>query len=161
MAETKYGKYFVSGGPYHLGGPVIARIDDTVLKGCHFNSVHWNLRYPNGVPGVTEWGTITHGPHSHKDGEQLVFIGMDPENPYELGAEVELCMGPEMEKHTITKSTFVYIPPNLVHCPYTIKKIDKPFMFLQILQGPIHTEKPHKDLVPEKDRDKMIFFDKG
>ena len=36
----------------------------------------------------------------------------------DLGAEVVLYMGPEMEKHVITKTSAVFIPANFIHCPW-------------------------------------------
>ncbi|MCK4273405.1 MAG: DUF521 domain-containing protein [Dehalococcoidales bacterium] len=35
-----------------------------------------------------------------------------------LGAEVELYMGPEQERHVITTTTVVFIPPNFIHAPW-------------------------------------------
>ena len=155
MAETKYGKYFISepmpwnpAGP----GPVIAQIDDTHIKGSNFYFVHWYLTQPVGIPDQTTWGGFSHGPHTHDYAEILMLLGTNPDDPFDLGAELELCMGPEMEKHIINKSTLVYIPPNFIHCPYTTKRVDRPFMFIEVNQGPIHTETPHKELIPKEKR---------
>ena len=68
--------------------------------------------------------TLGHGPHSHPVPEVLIAIGSDPENPKDLGAEFEMFMGEEMEKHIINKSTMIYVPANTVHCPFTITKGD-------------------------------------
>ncbi len=69
-------------------------------------------------------------PHSHDFQEMLCFIGGDPANIMELGAEIEFHLGGE--KHIITKPAVVSIPKGLIHCPIIIKKVDKPFVFLEV-----------------------------
>ena len=70
--------------------------------------------------------------HSHNFQEVLCFIGGNPLDITDFGAEVEIQLGPEHEKHTITKTSCVSIPPNLPHCPLNIKRVDKPIIFLEI-----------------------------
>mgnify|MGYP001071843241 CR=1 FL=1 len=70
--------------------------------------------------------------HSHDFHELLCFIGGNPENIDDLGAEVSICLGDELEEHIITSATIVSIPPGLKHCPLIVKKITKPFVFLEI-----------------------------
>lgn len=164
MAKTKYGKYFISGprpGSTTGARPVVADLDDDVIKGSYSYYVHWVPRSPKGVLGLDSWEQIAHGPHIHKNSELIMHIGMNPDDPMDLVAEVEIFMGPEMEKHTITRSTVVYIPPNFIHCPWTIKRVDRPFLIIQVNQEPKHTEKSLKKLVPEKDLDNMLFIDEG
>lgn len=55
-------------------------------------------------------------------------------------AEIELCMGPEEEKHIITKPTFVFIPKGFHHCPLNFKKVNKPILFQAIHLGPYFHE---------------------
>lgn len=68
-------------------------------------------------------------------------------------------MGEEMEKHVIDKPTFIYIPARLVHCPFTVTKITRPFLFMTWQYGGKHAEKPRRDLVPADMVDKYIFID--
>lgn len=70
--------------------------------------------------------------HSHDFHELLCFIGGNPENIDDLGAEVSICLGDELEEHIITSATIVSIPPGLKHCPLIVKKVTKPFVFLEI-----------------------------
>lgn len=70
--------------------------------------------------------------HSHDFHELLCFIGGDPENINDLGAEISICLGEEQEEHIITSATVVSIPPGLKHCPLKVKKITKPFVFLEV-----------------------------
>ena len=50
--------------------------------------------------------------HTHKVGEILYFIGGDPMNFKDFGAEAELIMGEEKESYFINSTTFVYFHPN-------------------------------------------------
>jgi hypothetical protein len=62
----------------------------------------------------------------------LCFIGGNPENINDLGAEISICLGDELEEHIITTATVVSIPPGLKHCPLKVNKITKPFVFLEV-----------------------------
>ena len=161
MAETKYGKYFFAGpAPEGEAMKIIANLSGDLIQGSNRYLVNWITKSPAELFGVDSWDQISHGPHVHKSPEILMHIGTNPDAPFDLGAEVEICMGPEMEKHIITKSTVTYIPPNFIHCPWTVKRVDT-FIIIQVNQEPRHTEKSLKNLVPEKDMDRMMFVDEG
>ena len=70
--------------------------------------------------------------HSHDFTELLCFIGGNPLDITDLGADVEVCLGEEHEKHIIKGPTIVSIPKGLVHCPITITNVTKPMIFLEI-----------------------------
>jgi hypothetical protein len=72
-------------------------------------------------------------PHTHHVGEVLYFIGGDPMNFKEFGAEVGLMLGEEQEKYFINQTTFVYIPAEMPHCPLYFNKVDKPIMFGHVM----------------------------
>src|SRR3972149_9642985 len=98
MAETKYGKYILYNRPgkKQQGLPdVVARIDNDMMAGSQHFLAH----------RISPWFVPPpHSPHVHKDAEMLVMLGTDPKEPWDLGAEVHLCLGQEMEKHVITES---------------------------------------------------------
>jgi hypothetical protein len=125
--------------------------DNDIIEGCNYFSAMWM--------GEMATKTLGHGPHTHPVPEVLVALGSDPENPEDLGAEFELYMGTEMEKHIINKSALIYIPENTVHCPFTITKVTRPFLFIQAHYGPKLAETARRDLVPEDMRSKYIFID--
>ena len=45
-------------------------------------------------------------------------------------------MGKELEKHTITSTTVVYIPKGVLHCPLNFRVINKPVLFHALYLGP-------------------------
>jgi hypothetical protein len=124
--------------------------DDDIIQGCNYFSVMWM--------GASATKTMGHGPHKHPVPEVLVAIGTDPSNPLDLGAEFEMCMGTEMEKHIVNRSTLIYVPAETVHCPFTITKSTKPFIFIQAHYGPKLIETPMPELVPKEMRSKYIFI---
>jgi len=62
--------------------------------------------------------------HTHDFDEFIGFIGSDPTDPSELGAQVEFFI--EGEKITITKSCLVYIPRGVEHSPILVPRLDRP-----------------------------------
>ena len=70
--------------------------------------------------------------HAHDFHELLCFLGGDPENVADLGAEVSICLGDEMEEHTFNTPTIVSMPPGLKHCPLLIKNVTRPIVFLEV-----------------------------
>jgi hypothetical protein len=165
MVERKYEKLFISGVPPEIQArrpyAAIAFINGKTLEGCNDYAIFWIGDKPYGGYGTKSWGEIFHGPHTHKYPELLVHLGTDPDNPMDLGAEIEMCMGEEMEKYTFNKSTVIYIPANFVHAPWRILKVTRPFLMIEINQSTKDTEKSRKDLVSKEDLKRMIFIDVG
>jgi hypothetical protein len=163
MKKMMYDQCFIS---YHGEqkfplGHILAKFDDTFIKGSHAYFLHWVM--PD-VDITAEAFQIGHPPHMHKSAELLFHIGTNPRNPSDLGAEIEFSIGEEMEKHIITKTTVVYIPPNVVHAPWRPLRIDRPFIFLEVNQELKHTEKFLPHLMPEDKRarvDWSIWQDVG
>jgi hypothetical protein len=62
------------------------------------------------------------------------------------GAEIELCLGKEQEKHIITSPVIVPMPKGLSHGPLNFKKLPKPIIFLEVML----TRKYHSNLPPRK-----------
>lgn len=80
------------------------------------------------------WETI---PHAHKYDEFLIFLGGQlPDLCKSFDAEIDLWMGKELEKHTITSTTVVYIPKGVLHCPLNFRVISKPVLFHALYLGP-------------------------
>ena len=86
--------------------------------------------------GIGEWHTAM-DPHTHPYPECLVFVGLDPSNIEYLGAEIEIALGEEQEKHTFDKPSVVVVPAGFPHCPLVTKRVDNPkgFAFYLISLG--------------------------
>jgi hypothetical protein len=136
MSESKYGKYIVTelqtpeftpdfSSDYAKWAKRILWIDDNVVEGAFQMNCSWYMK-----PSMTR---MTTG-HTHDCAEILGFFGSNPDDPYDLGGEVEIWL--EDEKHTITKSCMIFIPKGMKHCPLTIKKVDRPiFHFSTVTEG--------------------------
>ncbi len=77
-------------------------------------------------------------PHVHPNDECLLFVGLDPDNPEYLGAEIEIAMGEEQEIHVFDTPTVVVAPKGLVHCPLITRRVDKPYSFSAICLNTEH-----------------------
>jgi hypothetical protein len=69
-------------------------------------------------------------PHSHRFHEILCFIGGDPTDISEFGADIEVTLGDK--KYPINQPSVISIPAGVRHCPVNIKKVEKPIVFLEI-----------------------------
>jgi len=68
--------------------------------------------------------------HSHDFPEMLCFIGGNPVDITDFGAEIEFTLGGE--KHFINTTAVVSIPSGVEHCPIVFKKVTKPIVFLEV-----------------------------
>lgn len=76
-------------------------------------------------------------PHHHSYPEILGFYGSDPENPYDLGGEVELFINGE--PHILTKSSMVFLPPDVPHCPLYVNRVDRPIFHFSVVMNNLYT----------------------
>jgi len=121
MTATKYGKYVIK-RPVAKGGygPELIYTGETDYKS---NFTIMFLR-------ITEPTLMEESAHSHDFDMYLYFLSFDPDNMGDLGAEIEIGLGKEQERHIITTPTTVYIPKGMVHCPLEFKRVDKPILFV-------------------------------
>ena len=149
MADTTYGKCFFryDGEQNFPLGNILQRFDNTYIKGSNFYFLHWIM--PNQDLLEMEGIKVGHPPHVHKHAEILFHIGTNPDNPLDLGAEIEFHMGKEMERHLTTQTTAVFIPPMVPHAPWRPLKLERPFLFLQVNQELKKTEKFLPELMSE------------
>jgi hypothetical protein len=80
-------------------------------------------------PGIWQRGFNS---HAHPDDEILIFLGTDPNNPDSLGAEIEIDLGEEHERHFINRPSAILCPAGLPHAPIVTQWVDKPFAFILI-----------------------------
>jgi hypothetical protein len=136
MAKSKYGKFFITETPPN---PLHPQNRNIVSDFPWVNTLWINEELQGKVKGAfymetnlvvraQEGGPESGGrPQKHDWDEYLVFLGTDPENPFDLGGEVEFWV--EDEKHVITKTCALFIPRGVFHTPFYMRRVDRPFVF--------------------------------
>jgi hypothetical protein len=109
--------------------------------------VWWSEELAKGTKTVLESGIISKdcivgtgrngnfAPHRSTCGEYFMFLGTNPDDPLDLGAEAEFYLGegPTLEKVTINHSTNVYVPPGVGHFPLIWKNVRRPVVFVVVV----------------------------
>ncbi len=140
VAQTKKYQHFVkklvftkgTGGPGSADN--IVRMAGKDLEGLNTN---FSFGY---YSKVGDWGTPNSGGYVNPYDTCLVFAGLDPNNIDYLGAEIEISLGKDYEKHVIDVPSVVCIPKMLPYGPITTKKVEKPFAHYLIgLDGEVQT----------------------
>jgi quercetin dioxygenase-like cupin family protein len=126
MSESKFGKYIVTdlkspydeefNAAYAKWATRVLWIDEKVVEGSFQMNVSWYLKPQTGQEPLPA--------HSHDSSEIIGFFGNNHEDPYDLGGEVEFWF--EDEKHTITRSSLIFVPGGITHCPLILKRVDRP-----------------------------------
>ncbi len=119
-------------------------LDEETVPGAYYMEFLWLWK-------GSDKGLIEEA-HRHDFAELIGFIGGDPQNPKELGGEIDIWL--DDEKHTLTKSCFIFIPKGLKHCPIRFNRIDKPVLwFTASPNGMYKREKPAGDAAaPPEDK---------
>jgi hypothetical protein len=120
--KTRYGKRILTKKLIreipHYGGKSILAHDGELDEDCSL-----------GYHCISRPMSFDH-PHSHDFPEMLCFIGGNPLDITDFGAEIEFTLGGET--HLITTPAVVSIPSGVTHCPIKIKKVSKPIIFMEI-----------------------------
>jgi quercetin dioxygenase-like cupin family protein len=149
MAERKYEKYILTDlklpddiqaklAEYSRTRKRVLWMEDEIVPGSFSVICSWYfkaMKIEEAVPS-----------HVHDFDEIIGFLGGDPEDPYELGGEVEFWM--EDEKYLLNKSCLIYIPAGVRHCPLMLTRVDRPLLFLAVSQ----TSKYVKDGIIEQSK---------
>jgi hypothetical protein len=70
-------------------------------------------------------------------------------------------MGEEQERHIVDKTTIIYIPKGVVHCPITTLKVDKPVQWMHVLFQGKYTMAPGEDMSGHpKHKDRIPYSQK-
>jgi hypothetical protein len=86
------------------------------------------------------WGLYSHcgkwhrggEAHYHPEAEILCFVGLDTDKLDYLGAELELGMGKDYERHIFNTPTVAICPAAFPHLPLITRWVDKPYGFFVI-----------------------------
>jgi len=85
----------------------------------------WVLAIPDPNPHI--------GEHTHDYDEIILHIGTDPNDPEDLGGEIEI--GVDGETVTINNTSAIYVPKGMKHGPLVWKKFERPHLELTIMIG--------------------------
>jgi hypothetical protein len=135
VAESRYDKYMVKITRESLKGPGMWLMSNELVSDCNVNIMcNWIREQPKPNP-------MHQAMESHDYDEIILNIGMDPQHPEYLGAEIEGYMGDEMQLSTTT--TALFIPRGVPHGRVTWKSFEKPHMQMAIkLSGKIEPMGP-------------------
>jgi hypothetical protein len=122
---NKYDKHLIKApiGPAKNGPPI---------QTLHFSAAEYGVDAGWFVVPVLQPRVMEDKPHKHDFHQFFCYLGSNPRNLEEFDAEIEVYLGEEGEKHTITTPTVLHITPGLVHCPMIYKKVKKPVLHLDI-----------------------------
>jgi hypothetical protein len=113
--------------PFHpkdsFDGTEMFLFDDRIMRGafpfmCAWFAGPWRIEE-------------TMKPHCHHNDEVLMFIGSDPENPSELGGEVEFFF--KDDRYILNKSCLIFVPGMVQHAPMRPIRVNdpkKPILFV-------------------------------
>jgi hypothetical protein len=132
--EAKYhenfkGLAFTRNGPWHYG-PKNPDTHNGAITDINAAGFEFNMSYESMNKAPYRFAPEPDKPHVHPYTEFLIFIGCDCNDLSEFPAEVELCMGEEMETHLITKPTIAIQPKGHPHIPVRVFKQNKPWIFI-------------------------------
>jgi len=114
---------------YARFGRRIHWIDSNVVPGAFQMNTSWYYKPTTFMlDGPTNAVTT---PHNHDVDEILGFYGSNPDDPYDLGGEIILYINGE--KHTLTKSSLVFLPSGMEHLPLIVTKVDRPILHFSIV----------------------------
>jgi hypothetical protein len=99
-------------------------MDENVVPGSFHMNTAWYLK-------STE--TLESKPHVHDTDEIIGFFGNNPDDPYDLGGEIEIWL--EDDKHVIDRTAMIFVPAGMVHCPLVLTRVDRPIFHFTIVSG--------------------------
>jgi hypothetical protein len=110
---------FKRNGPWHYG-PKNPDTNGGYITDINGVGFEYNMSYESMNIAPYRFTPEPDKPHVHPYTEFLMFLGTDCEDLSEFPAEVEVCMGDEMEIHHINKPTVAILPKGVPHCPVRV-----------------------------------------
>ena len=145
MISEKYAKYYKS----KPVGDFTKLYPELTAPSFHIWGKEWDSGYRMDWFCVTEPFLMINDPHTHDFDQIIFFLGGDPNNIGEFGAEVEMHLGED--KHIINYTSCVHIPAGLMHGPLNIKRVTKPIVFIDITLSPGHSIRPIPPETPRRE----------
>ena len=100
-------------------------MDSSVVEGAFQMNTAWYFAVPEKDPVFEE--------HVHEYDEMIGFYGSNPDDPYDLGAEMEVTIDGEV--HFLTRTTLLFIPAGLPHMPLSIKRVERPVFHFSVVMN--------------------------
>lgn len=131
----KYAAHFVQHSPgpdmdpdfrkiYDKFARRILWMDGEVVPGAFQMNTAWYSAVPERDPIFAE--------HVHDDADELIgFFSSDPNDPYNLGGEIEYTI--DGEAHLLTKTTMIFVPAHIRHNPMRILRVDRPIFHFSVV----------------------------
>ena len=144
--DGEYGKYIVqtlqdpqTGTPefremYRKFSNRILWMDTNVVPGAFQMNTAWYYAVPEKDPVFEE--------HEHEYDELIGFFGSNPEDPYDLGAELEVTI--DGETHILTRTSLIFCPAGMKHMPLKFNRIDRPIFHFSVVVGPEYNGAAYK-----------------
>ena len=145
MDTTKYGKYIISDArlPHNKEDweatynpkeeTRVLYLGDDIIKGAFYVSCGWF--WPEMVK--SDSSNRSTKPHCHDYDEVVAVIGTNPDDPRDLGGELEFYLGGE--RHVVTKTSLIFIPAGLEHGPFNQLKMERPIFQFDCSMSGKHT----------------------
>ena len=129
MTQSKYEKYVVR---KPLERPAGAKV---IFSSDFIPDTKTKIEYLFVTRDVSVGTGKDFAPHKHDYEEIFLFLGTDPQDTANLGAEVEFWLGQgnELEKVVFTTSSAIYVAPGVVHFPQIWKNVTRPVMLMIIM----------------------------
>jgi len=144
--ESKYSKYVVqtlqapeTGDEdfkrmYERFSKRILWMDGNVVPGAFQMNTAWYYAVPEKDPVFEE--------HTHEYDELIGFFGSNPDDPYDLGAEISVTI--DGEEHILTRSSLIFCPAGMKHMPLSIRRVDRPIFHFSVVVGPEYNGAAYK-----------------
>jgi hypothetical protein len=134
MSKSRYSKYVITelktpafrpgfNEMYRQFATRILWMDTNIVPGAFQMNCSWYLK-PSTHAGE---------PHKHDVNEIIGFFSNESKNPYELGGEIEMWL--EDEQFLLTKTTMIFVPAGMMHCPLIIRRVDRPIFHFSVVTG--------------------------
>ena len=137
MSDKKYSKYFITVPAMEklafsaaANKKVLGKTDTRVymseelVKGSDTHIVHI------GIIGMPSTNPFTED-HVHPFNAIMMFVGLDMNDPEDLGGEIEYILGEEGELHRTDKSSAIFLPAGFKH-NVRFLRVDRPFLLIAV-----------------------------
>jgi len=151
MAETirnmKHGKYIHELNTVKSKHPQVEYPMPLVQGEPDLNGADFSI----GIAYITKPVVMGGDPHSHDFDQVLFFIGADLKNAKDFNAELEMYLEDKFEP--INFASFVHVPAGTMHGTVNVKKVNKPFVFIDVTLAPSGSSRPYATLIKKVEND--------